>query len=438
MSAVAKVADDGATLHRIRRVFSMGVLANVLTLATNFLIPPLFLKALGADRYGAWLYLFTMPMSLAMFDLGISAAFSTEVFRLHAAGRLQAAGRAYRTGVKLIGLLLCVVMACALALVWWRHAHQSSSLETLQALLLLCAYVLVGFFSELLSSAYKCAGRYQVFQGVSLAGKVAEMGAMLALIPSNNFAWMAAAMLGLKLVVVGVTAVQSARMAPELTQGSWRGLEPFKHLLVPSLMYAINPLIMFIALQVPLLIIGPAAGMAAVVAYTTIRTLARLPLQISSQISFSLNSEYTRLHAEGRTDLLQKLFDRSLLIIGGLFAAYALGGLLLGPWVYELWLKHVPQGFRLIFAVLLLEATFESLMRNKLALTSSLNRHSRDTLVQLTLASCSVAVLWLMAQQPKATLEHMLPPVAAVSLLGMVVAVISARRHFKRHHSAGL
>jgi hypothetical protein len=98
----------------------------------------------------------------------------------------------------------------------------------------------------------------------------------------------------------------------------------------------------------------------------------------------------------------------------------------------------VPQGFRLIFAVLLLEATFESLMRNKLALTSSLNRHSRDTLVQLTLASCSVAVLWLMAQQPKATLEHMLPPVAAVSVLGMVVAVISARRHFTRHHAADL
>ena len=436
MSLAAK-ADDGATLRRIRRVFSMGVLANVLTLVTSFLIPPLFLKALGADRYGAWLYLFTMPMSLAMFDLGVSAAFSTEVYRLHAGGDQAAAGRTYRTGVKLIGLLLVVVMLGAGAVVLWQQHQQGSSLEVLQALLLLCAYVLVGFFSELLSAAYKCAGRYPAYQAVGLAGKVAELGVMLALIPFNNFAWMAAAMLAVKLLAVCITALQAQRMAPELTRGSWRGLVPFKHLIVPSLMYAINPLIMFIALQVPLLIIGPAAGMASVVAYTTVRTLARLPLQISSQISFSLNSEYTRLHAEGRLDLLQKLFDRSLWIIGALFAAYAVGGLLLGPWVYQLWLKQLPDGFRLLFMVLLLDATFESLMRNKLALTSSMNLHTRDTVVQLVLASCSVSVLWLMAQH-KATLGDLLPPVAIVSLLGMMVAVISARRHFSRHHSADI
>jgi len=427
MSLAVSAADDGATLRRIRRVFSMGVLANVLTLVTNFLIPPLFLKALGAERYGAWLYLFTLPMSLAMFDLGISAAFSTEVFRLHAQGDGLKAGQMYRTGIKLIGALLLLVMLGALVVVGWRHAHQSSSLEVLQALFLLCAYVLVGFFSELLSSAYKCAGRYQVFQGVGMAGKVLELATMLALIPLNNFAWMAAAMLVVRLLTVCFTVWQSLRMAPELVQGSWRGVAPFRHLVLPSVMYAINPLIMFIALQVPLLIIGPAAGMASVVAYTTVRTLARLPLQISSQISFSLYTEYTRMHAEGRMDLVQRLFNKGLAMIAALFATYAVGGMLLGPWVYQLWLKHVPSGFHLLFGVLLLDAAFESFMRNKVALTSSLNRHARDTLFQLTLVCLSVGTMWAMAQS-HSVLSDILWPVGLVSLFATLWVLVAGWR----------
>lgn len=426
MSLAAK-ADDGATLRRIRRVFSMGVLSNVLTLVTNFLIPPLFIRALGADRYGAWLYLFTIPMSLAMFDLGISAAFSTEVYRLHAINDKAGAGQMYRTAVKLIGGLLTLVMMGALAVVWWRHAQQASTVEVLLALLLLCAYVLVGFFSELLSSAYKCAGRYQVFQVVSMAGKVLELCCLLALIPLNNFAYMAAAILVVRLCVVGFTVLQSQRMAPELTQGSWRGIAPFKHLVLPSAMYAVNPLIMFIALQVPLLIIGPAAGMASVVAYTTVRTLARLPLQISSQISFSLYTEYTRLHAEGRMDLVRQLFNKGLLLIGALFAAYAVGGLLLGSWAYQLWLKHLPDGFQVLFVVLLLDAAFESFMRNKVALSSSLNRHSRDTLFQLTLVCLSVGTMWFMAQT-HSRLPDIIWPAALISSSASLWVIFSGRR----------
>jgi len=195
-------------------------------------------------------------------------------------------------------------------------------------------------------------------------------------------------------------------------------------------MYAINPLIMFIALQVPLLIIGPAAGMASVVAYTTVRTLARLPLQISSQISFSLYTEYTRLHAEGRMDLVQRLFNKGLAMIAALFAAYAVGGMLLGPWVYQLWLKHVPAGFHLLFGVLLLDAAFESFMRNKVALTSSLNRHARDTLFQLALVCLGVGTMWAMAQS-HSVLSDILWPVGLVSLGATLWVLVAGWREIR-------
>ena len=126
---------------------------------------------------------------------------------------------------------------------------------------------------------------------------MAEIGTLLALIRTNDFRIMAAAMLLLRVLSMSLSTALALKLTPELARGSWRGFVPFKHLLVPSLMYAINPLTMFIALQVPLLVIAPAAGMASLVAYTTVRTLVRLPLQFSNQISMSLYTEFTRLHA---------------------------------------------------------------------------------------------------------------------------------------------
>lgn len=51
---------------RVRKVFTYGLMSNVLTLVTSFLLPPYFLAQLGVDRYGAWLYLFSIPMSLTI------------------------------------------------------------------------------------------------------------------------------------------------------------------------------------------------------------------------------------------------------------------------------------------------------------------------------------------------------------------------------------
>lgn len=414
---VSANADHGATLRRLRRVFSVGMIGNGLTLLTNFLIPPLFIHALGTERYGAWLYLFTIPTSLAMFDLGVSAAFSTEVYRLHADGQREHAARAFKTGVKVIGGLMLTVLAVATGIVGSRYLAQGDA-ELHGTVLLLCAYVLSGFMNELLSSSFKIAGLYHRFQVFNLVSKLLEIGALLALIPLNDFRLMALAMLCVRVLTMVATTLLALRMTPELAQGSWKGFTPFKHLVVPSLMYAVNPLIMFIALQVPLLIIAPSAGLAAVVAYTTIRTLSRMPLQISNQISLSLYTEYTRLHAAGQHDTMHGLYRRGLYLITGMFAAYALGGLLLGETVYALWLKQAPPSFHILFAVLLCDALFESVMRHRSSLSSSTNRHARDTLFQLGAVGLSVGVMWLSAQ-----MNHSLPEIVLPGIFVTVLAM---------------
>jgi O-antigen/teichoic acid export membrane protein len=415
---VSANADHGATLRRLRRVFSVGMVGNGLTLLTNFLIPPLFIAALGTERYGAWLYLFTIPTSLAMFDLGVSAAFSTDVYKHHAAGDNALAARSFKTGVKVIGGLMGLVLLAAAGFVGWRYLAQGDA-EFHLTVLLLCAYVLSGFMSELMSSSYKIAGRYEEFQIFGLVSKAVEIGVLLALIPLNDFRLMALAMLGVRVLTMGGTIVQALRLTPELARGSWRGVMPFKHLVLPSLMYAVNPLIMFIALQVPLLIIAPSIGLTAVVAYTTVRTLVRLPLQVSSQISFSLYTEYTRLQAAGEHATVMRLYRKGQWMVAVLFGAYAVGGMLLGPTVYTLWLKKLPPDFHILFAILLLDAVFESFMRHRICLSSATNQHSRDTSFQLLAVCLSVGAMWVMSHFTH-QFSHMLLPAFGVTACFML------------------
>lgn len=405
------------TLRRLRKVFSLGILSNVLTLASNLLIPPLFIAQLGTERYGAWLYLFTIPTSLAMFDLGVSAAFSTEVYKLQASGQREAAARAFKTGVKVIGGLMLTVLCAVGVILAVRHTSQGGA-ELHGTVALLCAYVLSGFMSELLSSSFKVAGLYHRYQLIGLLSRVAEIAALLALITTNDFRLMAAAMLALRLATMLLSTALALRLTPELARGSWQGLVPFRHLVVPSLMYAINPLTMFIALQVPLLVIAPAAGMASLVAYTTVRTLVRLPLQVSNQISMSLYTEFTRLHAAGQDDVAMSLYRKGLLMIGALFVACIAGGLLVGSTVYGWWLKQVPPHFHLIFLVLVCDAVFESCMRHRSSLSSATNQHARDTLFQLGVSGCAVATMWVSAQVHTDLIE-VIAPGAAITLLGL-------------------
>lgn len=416
---------------RVRKVFTYGLMSNVLTLVTSFLLPPYFLAQLGVDRYGAWLYLFSIPMSLTMCDFGVSAAFSTEVYKLHSGGARQQAAEVFKAGVKILGAIIVLIFVGLWLFLDFIAPEKARSAEVSTTILLLGAYVLSGFFSELLGAPYKIEGRFQIIQINALVSRAAELCAIMVLIPQNNFVMMAAAMLSIRLVSVTFVWWQVSRFARYLLVGSWRVKPPVWHLALPSLMYAVNPLIMFVALQLPLIVLGSASTMAVVVAYTTTRTMARLPLQISNQISFSLYTEYTRLFASGDLTLIGKLYQRSTYAILGLLAGAYLVGMAIGPWFYRHWIGHSPVHFYLFFTVLFVDAVVESLMRNRIALSSSLNLHARDTSFHLLCVGLVVLAMF-MAGMFTGDAKEMLSASGVVSALAAMTVLLRSSHWRKK------
>lgn len=371
---------------------------NIFTLTSNLLLPPYLIQQFGMDRYGAWLYLFSIPMSLTMLDAGISAAFSTEVYRLHSKGQIDQAAATFKAGLRILAGIIGLLLILLLAGVWIFSLGGPHRSEASWTLILLGAYALAGFFSELLNAPYKIAGRFHLIQVIWLVTKAVELVVMLAVVRLNSFVVMAAALLAVKVTASAALWLHLRGFAQYLLQGSWRARVPVRHLVAPSLMYAVNPLILFLALQLPVMIIGNTLGMVMVVAYTTIRTLARLSLQVGNQISISLYTEYTRVLGARQMEVVKRLYVKSNLIILGLMAAWMALGSAVGPRLYEVWIGHPPLHFYVIFVAVSADAMFEALMRNRVALTSSVNVHARDVALQLCVVSLSVGALYLAGQ----------------------------------------
>ena len=116
--------------------------------------------------------------------------------------------------------------------------------------------------------------------------------------------------------------------------------------------------------------------------------------------------------------MAMSLYRKGLGMIGTMFAACIVGGLLLGDTIYAWWLKQVPAHFRWIFLVLMCDAVFESCMRHRNSLSSATNQHARDTLFQLSVSGCSVAVMWASAQV-HTDLIKVIAPGAAITLLSL-------------------
>jgi len=416
-----KINDLSTIKRRVAKIFAIGMLGNLLGIASNFILPPYFISNLGEQRYGAWLYLFSIPLSLAMLDLGISAAFSAEIYMLHSQGDSPAAAKMFKQGIKFLTGLILVILLILGIVSWIAGARGGWSPEIVLSATILSVYVLTGFYSELLTAPYKIHGRYHIIQLAGLTSKVLEIFVLIYLIPSDNFVRMAFALLLLRITYSIGIATYARKVAFDLFCGSWRNTVEIRHLYVPGLMYAINPLIAFISLQLPLIIIGSSLNLPAVVAYTTIRTLARLPVQVSSQISFSLQVEYTRMHFDGFPIRLVKIYRKSIIIISLIFLAWVIMGSIFGQPFYEFWLKRVEIDFQILFFMIIAEAFFESVMRNKIALSASINKHKSDVLIYLSIVTVATLAMYISSLVADSLSVILIPSMAIYMLCASIL-----------------
>lgn len=328
------------------------LLAMALQFGEQFLLVPVFLLFWGRETYGDWLALLSVAGFIAVLDLGLQGYYGSVLQMAWARGDRNGFARTLRQGVTIYAALVLVALPViafgGLSAPWAALLRLSSmaSGTASAAILLLGLGMLVAVPFGMVVGLYRARGEFAV-------GVFASVLLRLALLLAT------AAALALGVGPVGLAAVNIAvalsgwiavlahqrRRYPDLGWGMERPRgEDARRLVATAPFYAVIPAAITLGIHGTVVLIAGLAGAgAAVVGYTTLRTLTAMARTVTEQVAHVAGAEFARQYAQGDMEALQRLYRFTGRLTGAL--AGALAGLIaaVGPPFLAIWtLGRVP------------------------------------------------------------------------------------------------
>lgn len=383
--------------------------AAAMKLGVGLIVPvlqvPLFLHFWPMAEYGEWLILAAIPAYLEYANIGLPSAASSEMVMRAARGDNEGVLTVFSALVMAMVVLLGAVCLLAGALVASGviPLFGLSKLATdavPQALALLVVYVAAGQFSLALTAGLNAAGANATTFKVFSFGRVAELTAIAVVLLSGQHAvGVAAAMVAVRSIVIGVQIVLVRMKAPwltfQLSRAHPRVLKPLASGAMGYMGWAIGNAL---SLQGFIIVVGSTFGPAALVTFNTTRTLTRFASQILLGVNEVVFVETSAVFGSGDTRAYRDLHTRAVQATLWLGAIIAVCGLLLGPFVYRIWTLGRMQLDMTIFALLMLAAVCQAIWSTSSVSLSATNRHFVLSSVFVVLTGCALSVTALVGK----------------------------------------
>ena len=403
---------------RIVRGISANVYSQVVQTALQLLSVPIYATHWGLATYGAWLVIFTVPNYLAFADFGFAAAAANDMTVSVARGDRAAAietfhaVRAAMAGICSILLLVCVAAVYYIPDRSLAFVSGLSHVQARHAILMLAAYGVLSIQNSVSLAAFRSIGRYATGTYLHTSIHFAEnLGALIVVSLGGNIETAAATYLTVGLVGTAVRMVWLRVQAGWLVYFSWRvSFGQVRRLMNPALAVLALPVAQALFLQGTVAVVGLAAGSAAVPAFTTVRTLSRIGLQLTMIVNNAVVPEFTMaaLDHTRRARLAFMSIASSAVILVPMFLVVVAGG----PLVLKLWTHgaiHAPFALIVLMALTMVVNGGWMPISN---LIFALNRHSQYSYYYLAAAAGSVMLSYPLV-------KWLGSPGAALSLLGL-------------------
>ncbi|AKM11289.1 lipopolysaccharide biosynthesis protein [Croceicoccus naphthovorans] len=392
----------------VRNVGALGY-GQVTLMVGQLLAVPVFASVWGLEVYGAWLLLFTLPSYLSMTDLGVTAAASNKMIMANATvevAQRDAVKRTFATmrqtqfavGVALVlgaALLLYVVAPGVVD-----FAQPAAEGYAREATLALVAYGAVSLQLNGLRGGLRATDRFAaatLTQSTLIAVELIIAVALVLL----GFGILPVALGYLVVRLAGVPILSGflRRAAPWMLDRNARfSLSELRGLARPSLAALALPLGTAMALQMMTVLVGARAGIAAVPIFTTVRTLTRLPFQITGLLSNAAMPLFGVAHsAARRVDQVALL----ILTVGTNIAVLVptLGILaLIGPEIVMLWTAGTidpPRDFVIAMGVTMV---LNGVWMGMATLLLSINRQEGYAIQFIVLSALALAIAWVLVE----------------------------------------
>ena len=395
-------ASGHTTTVRQRVLHGLGVNAfgQLVTVIVQLAGVPILLHAWGVQLYGEWLILFAIPAYLSMSDLGFSQSAANDMTARTARRDYTGALAVFQSlsvlvySVSTLGLFLLTCVVFWLPLGEWLNLQSIDTSTAQWVLWLLAAQVLVALPDGVTHAGFRASGEYALHFGLNGIVRLLQfVGVWLAALLGGGPLAAAGVFIGVRTFATVAFAVLLVYRHHWLCYGrAAASVGEMRRLLRPALASMAIPLAQALNIQGMVVAVGAGLGPAAVVVFTTLRTLTRLTMQMVIAVAKATEPELASAFGAGNKKLLRDLFV-SALRAGLWLALIAAAGLaLFGSRVLELWTGgRVAMDFDL-FCWLLASALASVLWFGALTVLKAANRHLRAAAVYVIASAVAVVL----------------------------------------------
>jgi O-antigen/teichoic acid export membrane protein len=251
----------------------------------QLLIPPALIGWWGAERYGEWLYISSLPTLLSVADLGFADAAASQMTMEIAKGNKSEASRIFQS-ISAMTLVMCfLLVAAGLPLLFFdelKIGMAKFDKEAMRAAFILVCYSSLLVLSNLLLACLRAGRLYARSTLIHDALQFLEgVGLLFAAYAGKSFVFCGLILISLRTINVVVL------MSMIFLRMSWLrwGLSSFEmkalqELLAPALAAMAMPVALALNFQGMIWIAGSAIGPAAAAVLSTVRTASRVIIQI--------------------------------------------------------------------------------------------------------------------------------------------------------------
>jgi O-antigen/teichoic acid export membrane protein len=312
---------------------------------TQLALVPILASQWGLALYGQWLLLATLPQFLSMSDFGFATAAGTRMTMATARGDRDEAIHIFQSAWRAILLSGAAMIGLALAAAWFVPdsvfgAAPSAPPHALRlTLAILAIYGVTAVQGSIFFAGFRAAQLFPVGAFWNAMVLLIENAALIVTvllgggIVAAASAWLFGRLLGL----AGQNWLLRRRvpwLSIGLARGSWGQA---RALLAPAGAVMLLPIAQALVLQGMALVVGAAAGRAAVPAFAAARTLSRVGMQLCWVVSTPLMPEFSAALARRDGARMAAMIGATLLISALLVVPYALVFMGLGRVMIAVW-----------------------------------------------------------------------------------------------------
>jgi O-antigen/teichoic acid export membrane protein len=314
---------------------------------TQLVLPPIFLRKYGVSIYGEWLTLTATVSYLATLNLGLQTYSTNQVAIHYNRGEIEEAHVVQSTTLLLLlGIITSAALMTSIVFFLPINAWLGLTIDrfTVSATIYLLglqilARMLFGFIAGIylvVGVAYR-GGYWNNILALTSAAATAVLA-----IKHASFAWIAAQQ-AITVVILCVFMMIHLRITAPAIFPRPRYARPrrFGEFLKPSgyfgLLYSSN----FLLYQVPVILLQRILGPATVVVYSLTRTIFSLSRSLLNSVSQAIGPEITELYGKRSWPRLFRLYELSERVVFALVAPVSIGTLLATPLLMSIWL-HKP------------------------------------------------------------------------------------------------